>query len=151
MEKTVRERLGEWIYGADQETLEKVALSGLPPKGWRIAVVEAGLRGELIRRLASGGEQLGAHNPFLAGEARPTLEDFSELDSITEAYCQAHHTEVGLGAAIRPGPETQDIRIFLLTPGGKHQFSRPFGGPPAYATRWAVHQSLDVLRSLIEP
>ena len=151
VESTVRARLGDWIYGADQETLEQVVLSGLHSKGWRLAIVEAGLRGELLRRLASGGEQLSAANPFLGGEARPSLADITELETITEAYRQSRKAEVGLGAAILPGPETQEILIVLLTPEGRNQFSRPYGGPPAYAPRWAVHHSLDLLRSLVTP
>jgi molybdopterin-biosynthesis enzyme MoeA-like protein len=52
VEQDLRQRLGNWIYGADQETLENVALQALHARGWKLVVVEAGLGGE-PRRLAN--------------------------------------------------------------------------------------------------
>jgi competence/damage-inducible protein CinA-like protein len=38
IEIQLRRRLGDWIYGADEETLEKAALQALQKKGWRLTV-----------------------------------------------------------------------------------------------------------------
>jgi competence/damage-inducible protein CinA-like protein len=142
VEAALRQRLGDWIYGADQETLERVALAALQAKGWRLAVVEAGLRGELSRRLTAGD------GPFLGGEVRREYPDPEALASWTEAYRQARQAEIGLGVTILRGPERQEVRLVLITPQERQDFSRPFGGPPEYAPRWATHHALDILRHI---
>jgi hypothetical protein len=142
VENALRQRLGDWIYGADQETLEKVALEALQAKGWRLAVVEAGLRGELTRRLtASAG-------PFLGSEVLRELPDNDTLAERTMAYRQARQAELGLGVTILRGAERQEVRLILITPNQRQDFSRPFGGPPEYASRWATHHALDILRHI---
>lgn len=142
VETILRQRLGNWVYGADQETLEEVALRTLSHKGWSITVVEAGLGGLLIRRLA------GAQGSFLGGEMLTETPTPEELLVATEAYRQVRQAEVGLGVVIYPDREKQDVHFALITPEGERQFSRPYGGPPEYAPRWALHHSLDVIRNL---
>jgi competence/damage-inducible protein CinA-like protein len=39
IEEQLRQRLGDWIFGADQESLEQVALNHLGSKGWELAVI----------------------------------------------------------------------------------------------------------------
>lgn len=142
IEEIVRQRLGKWVYGADQETLEQIALGNLGHKGWTLCVVEAGLGGQLIKRLAS------AQGPFLGGEVLTTTPTLDELSSSVETYRQTRQAEAGLGVAIRPGDEKQDVFIVVITPEGEQRFSRPYGGPPDYAPRWALHHSLDIIRNL---
>src|SRR3990170_1865840 len=142
VEQALRQRLGDWVYGADQETLEQVALLALQSRGWKLAVVEAGLGGELARRLASSTQA------YLGGEVFPAPVSQEELSALTAAYQQARGAEVGLGATILPDQERQEVHLVLITPDGLQHFTRPYGGPPGYAPRWAVHHSLDLLRSL---
>lgn len=143
IEEMMHQRLGNWIYGADEETLEAVALEAIRRNGWTLAVLEAGLSGDLIRRLASvtGG-------PFLGGQmlTEPPLPD--DLLALTESYRQSHRADVGLGVAVHPAGEKVDVYLALITPEGKHQFTRPYGGPPEYGPRWALNHSLDILRKL---
>jgi competence/damage-inducible protein CinA-like protein len=143
IEASLRQRLGDWIYGADQETLEQVALAALEAKGWRLAVIEAGLRGELSRRLTA------SPGPFLGSEVLREIPDPDSLLDRTEAYRQARQAEIGLGVTIVHGTERQEVRLILITPLGIQDFSRPFGGPPEYAPRWATHHALDILRHVI--
>jgi nicotinamide-nucleotide amidase len=142
IETMIRNKLSNWIYGVDQETLESTALQVLQAKGWSLAVVEAGLSGELIYRLAS------LPGPFTGGEVLTAPPSADELLSITEACRQKRMAEVGLGVAIHPGSEKQEIYIALITPEGQLQYYRPYGGAPANAPRWALHNSLDVIRNL---
>ncbi len=142
VEQTLRDRLGTWVYGADEQTLEAIALDHLGQKGWHLAVVEAGLNGELIRRLST------VNTVFRGGQtlsAPPTPE---ELPDITERYRQDCGAEVGLGVVIQSGAETQTVYLYLVSPEGKQEHLRPYGGPPEYAARWALHHSLDILRKL---
>ena len=142
MESQVRSRLGKWIYGVDQDTLEQMAVQALTRKGWSLCVVEAGLSGELTARLAA---EKGA---FLGGEVLASLPGPGELYTNVSAYRQARHADAGLGVALIPGPEKQDVHFVLLTPEGEQRISRPYGGPPSYGPRWAINHSLDILRNL---
>ena len=143
VENQLRQRLGEWIYGVDQETLEVVAMQAIESKGWRIAVIEFGSGGELARRLAS------LHTPaFCGGEISSESPSPEDLFSMTDLFRQSRQAEVGMGILIRPGPEQQNITLVLITPDGPQHIQRPYGGPPDYAPRWAVHHSLDMIRKL---
>jgi nicotinamide-nucleotide amidase len=142
VEAELRERLSQWIYGADEQTLESVALEHVTSKGWSLVAIEAGLGGELVQRLTAAG---GA---FRGGEILRELLQTTELSEMLAAYCQARNAEVGLGVVIYPGTEKQDVHLVLITPEGKQTFFRPYGGPPEYTPRWATHHSLDIIRKL---
>jgi competence/damage-inducible protein CinA-like protein len=150
VERQVVERLGSWIYGADQVTLEEVALQAIKRQGWSLAVFEYGLGGALINRLSTAVQRLGAEsgNIFRSGEVVTDLESPSKLAEMTSDCCRRHQVDVCLGVAVVPAGEKQEVHIVLITPERKDQFTRPYGGPPEYAPRWAVHHSLDILRKI---
>ena len=75
----------------------------------------------------------------------PTLD---ELIKLTETYRQLKTADVGLGVAIHPSQEKQDVFFSLITPLGKQQYTRSYGGPPEYAPQWAFHHSLDMIRRI---
>jgi hypothetical protein len=66
----------------------------------------------------------------------------------TDEYRQLRNADVGLGVAIQPAGARSDVYMVLITPEGTQQFLRPYGGPPEYAPRWALHHSLDIIRML---
>ncbi len=142
VEDLVRQRLNEWVYGADEESLETIALRAVTRQGWTLAVVEAGLVGNLIRRLAEAGEG------FLGGELIPNISAPEDLQTAVETYRQWRKADVGLGVTVVPSGEKQEVLIILITPNEIRQFARPYGGPPEYASRWALHHSLDILRRI---
>jgi len=53
MEARVRERLGDMIYGMDDETIEEVDVNLLLKHALKIAILETNTGGELVRRLTS--------------------------------------------------------------------------------------------------
>ena len=142
IEATIRERLGDWIYGVDQETLEEVARAALARRNWKIAITEAGMNGALLNRLSSHPGQ------FAGGELLASIPGTDELARLTAALQQKHGAQVGLGASLILGPEKQDIYIVLITPEGSQTFARPYGGPAGNAPRYAANHSLDLLRHL---
>ena len=147
VDETIRQRLGQWIYGRDGELLETVVLQGLQKRGWTLAAVESGLGGELVGRLAvkKGVSDTGT---FLGGEVLAELDDPQELLSITDIYRQKRGAAVGLGILLKPGTEKQDVYLVLMTPLDKQQFSRPYGGPPGDAPQWAVNHGLNLIRNV---
>jgi molybdopterin-biosynthesis enzyme MoeA-like protein len=142
VEQQVRQRLGDWIYGADQLTLEQAALNHLSSKGWNLAVIEAGLNGELIHRLAS------IKHPFVSGKVLVSPLKLDTLVELVEEHQQAHDVDVALGVTIHAGTERQEVSLVLITPDEKRERILPYGGPPGYAARWAVNQSLNLIRKL---
>jgi competence/damage-inducible protein CinA-like protein len=142
VEETIRSRLGNWVYGADQDSLEEIALKNLLTKGWKLVVIEAGLNGHLIRLLSTVQES------FLDGEVLTEIPKPEELLARTEELRLSRSAEVGLGVAIYPGKEKQDVNLVLITPDRTRQYTRPYGGAPGNAPRWALHHSLDALRNI---
>lgn len=141
VETEIRERLGEWIYGADEESLEQASLRGLSERNWQLVVVEAGLGGELVHRLAA------APGTFLCGQVLGSSQaDKEQLFRQVSELRLEQRAEVGLGVSIYPGEERQEIHLALITPEKERRYARPYGGPPGNASRWALHHSLDILR-----
>ena len=142
IENIVRERLGDWVYGADDVTLESVALRNIEEKGWTVVAIETGLHGSLIRRLAKHP------GSFLGGEVLKDLISPQELSAFSDDYRHSRNADVSLGVGIYPEDSKQSVYIVLVTPEGRKEFHRPYGGPPEYSVRWAVHNSLDILRKI---
>ena len=142
IEKQVQDRLGVWIFGADKDTLEQAALSNLESKGWSLGVVEIGLDGELIHRLAS------INGPFLGGKLLTKRLDSDNLVGILGTYRKSSGADVVLGISLQYGIERQRILLAVITPTEERQVPLSYGGPPGYASTWAVNQGLDLLRKL---
>ncbi|HSB65369.1 MAG TPA: CinA family nicotinamide mononucleotide deamidase-related protein [Anaerolineales bacterium] len=142
VETTLRSRLGDWIYGVDQETLEEVSLRSLTQNKWTLTVLEAGLGGYMVCRLA------GAKGPFLAGHVLVGTPDADELHKLTQDFRQLHHADVGLGVAIIPVQNSVNVLSELITPHETQKLNRLYGGPPEYASYWAFNQSLDLIRRI---
>ena len=142
VEEQIRQRLRAWIYGADDDTLEGVALDTLAACGWSLAVVEANLGGRLIQLLAS------KTGPFAGGEVLTSSPSMEELLTITQEAGQAKNADVALGVVLVPGETQQTLLVALVTPEEERQVTRSYGGPPLMAPRWAVNLSLDLIRKL---
>ncbi|MBI5032363.1 MAG: CinA family nicotinamide mononucleotide deamidase-related protein [Chloroflexi bacterium] len=56
MEAKVRERLGDWIYGEGDETVEEVVARLLAAHNWRIAIAETNTAGKIAERLRARPE-----------------------------------------------------------------------------------------------
>jgi hypothetical protein len=142
IETILLERLGDWIYGVDQDTLEEIALRSIAKHQWKIAVIEAGLRGFLIRRLAA------VRDSFVGGQLLADTLDAETLMSRTDTYRQSLGVEVGFGVALHTEPDKQFILMALITPLGKQDFVLPYGGTPDYASLWAFNHSLNIIRRI---
>ncbi len=143
IEATVRQRLGEWIYGVDDATLPGVLMQTLGQRGWKLSAVECGLQGELIGKLAA------VPGPFVGGEMICEAGEVLSLESLSRAaeeFRRARQAEVGLGVVFVPGAEMQDIYMVVISPSGVETLARPYGGPPKTGPRWAVNHALNLAR-----
>jgi len=51
IEHQIQERLGDVVFGADEDTLEDAALTAVAKRGWTLTGIESGLDGALARKL----------------------------------------------------------------------------------------------------
>jgi competence/damage-inducible protein CinA-like protein len=140
-EADLRQRLGEWVFGADEETLERVCLTLVAGRGWTLAVVESGLAGGLVSRLAAVQTQA-----FLGGEALPLLHEGEPLKETLRIEMDARGATAGLGVALRPEENQMEFDLALITPDKQETHHRSFGGHPRYAAEWATNAAMDLLR-----
>ena len=143
VEAELRARLGDWIFGADKDSLEDIALAHLVGLGWSLGVVEAGLGGTLTQKLART-----ENTTFVGGEVLTTCPDAEKLAAACRHYQEAHQVDVCLGISLSVGEDRVEMDILINSPLKEHTISRSYGGPPLNAPRWAVNICLDLLRKL---
>lgn len=139
IEATLRQRLGDLIFGADEQTLAGVAMDDVAKRGWKVAVVEAG----------TGGALMAAAAPFPEGFAGGQAfgEDwFDRLEEATEEARVARGAQLGLGLAVRRLGNGSELGMALLGEGRKVRIVRGYGGPPGSAATWATNLALNLLR-----
>jgi competence/damage-inducible protein CinA-like protein len=139
LEATLRERLGEAIFGADDETLEGVLLERLRRRGWRLVVIERGTDGDLTSSLSKHGE------PFAGGEIL-TVGSEDDLTLQMDQLQADRQAEVGLSLDLRREGAVNHATLQVRSPEMQHTAVRTYGGPPTTAAAWAVSLALDLLR-----
>jgi len=130
IEADVRQRLGEIVFGADEDKLEEAALNAVASRGWSLLGFESGLDGMLARRI-----------PRTA--SLPDLNPDSLMDALRAARAESN-TDAAIGVIASVENRTADIA--LITPRGEKTHHITYGGPPRSVTRWAVNLALDWLR-----
>jgi competence/damage-inducible protein CinA-like protein len=139
LEAAVRERLGEAVFGVDEDTLEKVALEAIHRRGWRLVVVERGTGGVLTRTLTSYG------GSFAGGEVVAGFDD-DDLVAPMERLQADRGAEVGLGLDLRTEGTVHHLRLLFRSPDVADSVTRTYGGPPSTAPAWAASLGLDLVR-----
>jgi hypothetical protein len=138
--QVVQERLKDHIYGRDKHTLAQITQGRLAAAGWKLALVECGLDGEL-HRYASQIPNLV--EPAFAPE---DVVDSATLNAAVQNHLAKTGAAVGLGAYYLPGPERQLVSVVVLTPAGQYETVRAYGGPPQNGPAFAVNTAIDFLR-----
>jgi competence/damage-inducible protein CinA-like protein len=143
MEGRVRQKLGPFIFGADEDTLESVVARLLLDQHVTLASIESGTGGALGGRLAQLGEA------FRGGV---TVADRALIDlaAVTEA---AHHirsdrgSDFGLCASVIDAPDGRGLKLMiaLVTPDDVKTVERGFGGHTALAGQWASTAALGLV------
>jgi len=139
VETAIRARLGNAIFGVDDDTLEKVALDAAAVRGWNLATLESGLDGRLARALSA------AQSPNLLAVEKAALQP-GELAARTREVRERTEAKAALGVALFRSESEQVIELHLVTPDGEVSRRLTYGGPPNYSPRWAVNMALNWLR-----
>jgi competence/damage-inducible protein CinA-like protein len=140
VEEAIRQRLGETIYGVDDESLEQVVAAALRRRGWRLTVVEHATGGALA------GAMGGLGDVFVGGEVFAAAVAPEELSDAVRNAMRARSVEAGVGLSIRKDGARHRLSICVMTPAGEENAEPSYGGAPRNASRWAVSLALDLLR-----
>jgi len=130
IETQLKDRLGEAVFGADEDTLEDAALNAVASRGWRLIGLESNLNGLLARKIP--------HTASVASLQSPGL-----LDSLRRARMEAN-ADVALGVIINQEDRSADMA--LITPVFEKTHRITYGGPPRSLPHWSVNLALDWLR-----
>jgi nicotinamide-nucleotide amidase len=167
MEKQIRERLGEVIYGVGKETVAEVVARMLAQRGLTLGTVECGVNGIVSRQIfeAPDGPAVLGNSLIvdtveeaigLLGLSRPQLKgvgDFSAETAQAAARVGREFLEVDLCLAvwvqspIADDPkERQPMHLALDT--GKEVLVKTlqYGGHKDQAQGWLVNRALDMVR-----
>ena len=130
IEYQIHERLGDVVFGADEDKLEDVVLNTVAKRGWTLIGVESGLDGLLARKI-------------------PHTISMSDLspDSLLAALRAARadsNADAALGVAMYL--EERAAEMALITTKGEKTHRITYGGPPRSLARWSVNLALDWLR-----
>jgi competence/damage-inducible protein CinA-like protein len=130
IEKEVRARLGDAVFGVDQDRLEQVVLDAVARRGWTLVAVERGLRGLLGTKLP--------RSVSLPDGTEPSL-----LDAARSARVESG-VDVALGVELLENERAAEM--VLITPSRERTHRISYGGPPRSLPRWAVNLALNWLR-----
>jgi len=131
MERHVRSRVGEHIWGTDAETLGDVIAAALRVRGWRLATAEALSAGELAQALAGAG--VGA---YAGGVVRPG----ADLSTLAAALAP-----LGAEASVLVPASDGESRIVVRTPERERTATVRFRSQTE-GRRRSVLVALDLLR-----
>ena len=134
IESQIRERLGNIIFGVDEDKLEEVTLNLLAKKGLTLTAIESGLDGLLARKI-------------------PNTASFSDLtpDSLMDTLRSAQAStkaNVALGVAVFP--EERSAVMGMITSKGEKSHKITYGGPPKSLPRWSMNLAINWLRTVLE-
>ena len=131
IENTIRERLGNVVFGVDEDKLENVVLDAVAKRGWTLVAIESGLDGRLSR--------IVAHTA-----SHPDLDPAALVETVRAARAESK-ADVALGVSVYPNERAAEM--ILITPGGEKTHRVTYGGPPLSLPRWAMNLALNMLRT----
>lgn len=140
IEATVRQRLGDRIYGTDDQTLESVVLGMIAESGQRLVVIESGTGSALASALAQAGPG------FAGGAELPEGADTHELMERLAAEQQRTGAEAGMAVAVRQGPDQAELEVIFRSPHDRWESVRSFGVARPNATAWGISLALNLVR-----
>ncbi|MFN2274848.1 MAG: CinA family nicotinamide mononucleotide deamidase-related protein [Anaerolineales bacterium] len=140
MEATLQQRLGDRIYGYDDETLESVVLAHLKSENMKLAVIEHGTEGLLAISLAA------ARDTFAGGRIIPEAIDMDAIESHLVALMAETEARAGLGLSLVQDEGDWTLRILRILPDGSSQREYEYGGAFLNVRERGVSFALEFLR-----
>ncbi len=140
----IRARVGNAVYGADGDTLESALSQYLSTRGWSLAALEYGLQGQFLQAMQAAGV---APDDM---RAKPNLDLDTDFHQTVRDFRAERGADAAIGALYAPGATRQTLDLFLVTPAGEQENTRPYGGPREMGIPWGVNSALDFIRRQIQ-
>jgi competence/damage-inducible protein CinA-like protein len=140
VEATLQQRLGDRIFGTDDETLEGAAIARIQEAGWRLATLESGTNGDLAEALRPYADT------FLGGEVAAEGTSSDSMSQELERVREKLGASAGLGLQVASNEEGIEILALFQSPDTVWELERSFGGAAPNAIQWAISLTLDHLR-----
>ncbi|MBI3536412.1 MAG: CinA family protein, partial [Chloroflexi bacterium] len=155
MEARVRERLGDWIYGTGDETVDEVVARMLAARNWRIAIAETHTGGKIAERLRARPE--GAR----IIKSAMILDNVTEINeqnaaTIAEQFRAVSGAEIAL---VVLGTNDADQTMYSERTGNSalavaiekqtRKMNYSVGGTSEQAQAWIIIRALDVVRRMV--
>ena len=155
-EETIRQCLGQLVYGTDDDEVADAAVRAVAAAGQTLGTIEIGTEGRVARCLAQAQSQASSRrgNPpaaYLGGTVL-TLPPPTEAAAGVAALAQRARTACGasLGLAVgaaRSGPDGTTILDIALADGQRvEQIEHMLGGAPTLALARAAKSAMDFVR-----
>jgi len=165
VEGELRARIGEYIFGVDEESLADVVSARLAERGARLAVVETVTTGELaqwLTRAPRGSEAFAGGTVLPSAEALQASLDLpadlmrrdgypsqAVADAAAEAVRRGHGADLGLaviGPADMSSPDAPPVFFALATEGQVFRTESRRGRTGVSGHGWLMHLALDLVR-----
>lgn len=137
-------RLGDNIYGEDEETLESVICELLNRKNASLCLVEAGMDGSLSKRI-----ERGKPDEIVLRNLDSIPEDIAALQTRVESIFKTTLSDLCFGIALTVN-EKATIHFIYIDHQRIESGTRTYGGPRDYAPLWAQNTGLDFLRRQLQ-
>lgn len=151
VEREVREKLGEYIYGVDKEALEQAFADALCGAGLRAAIAEIGTEGALRRRVEKATFATPGAVMFVAPETAAELRapygpkpDYKPMIEALAAHVRAT-TGADIGIMVVTEPDGTAIGVATPTENRSRVYAYGSGtGAQEWAGGWGLSVSWDV-------
>ncbi|TAH49163.1 MAG: CinA family nicotinamide mononucleotide deamidase-related protein [Chloroflexota bacterium] len=150
MEARVRERLGDWIYGVGDETVEQVVARMLTAQQKTVALAESNTQGKIAELLRSTPEGLNvADNLIRLNDDEVNEKNAEQIANILRAQTGA---DIALAVLSTMGAQdmyladTGKTSIAISSDSNTRSYTYPVGGMGEMAQQWTAIRALDILR-----
>ncbi len=139
----IKDRLGDLIFGYNDTTLAQVVAEKLKQQNKKIALVEAGLKGEVGIKL----------HPYDVLEFHSISEETNisnqKLEKLTEKMYKQSNPNPAIGVSLLKQSGKSELYLVWINQDGILKSMYSFGGHEKLSQPWAVNNVLNSIRKLI--
>ena len=166
VEVQIRQRVGKFIFGIDNDEIENVLVQLLASHGMTLAISETGVGdpiGQRLRRAVGNDSVFIKHELYDSPEAiqealklDATLPIRETAERVAELICKANNTSAGISVVSRPDMDDQHAdseggtAIAVYTPDGTRSRVYGFGGQGETAPIWVSTWAMSMLWQMMQ-
>ncbi len=159
VEEEIRRRLGDIIFGVDEETLEGIVARELAARRYSLAVLETNTAGAIADRFRRALAELGQERLLLVSRVEPVIPADTPAASLiprADDFAGNTHTDIVM-CVFGSGEPGQGIhgrepgRTYIVLRTSDQQAVLPFryGGMDPHTQGWITTRALDCLRRVL--